>query len=358
MGVPKAVLEQAERAEQLLREVTKKDEPSGKEEPAKAEVQADDEKAPSRETPQEAVAPQYDDAKGAEKDDGPKPTPEHHQDKQQQEDPDYWRHKYMVLQGKYNAEVPRLVAREKELRKKIEEMESKVAQLQMAQQARKDEDDDAFGGSGPGDHDERPQVDDSFDPSVFEDYGEEFVALAKRNAALEAQIQELKAVLESVTAQTRETAAERYAAKVVELCPRFYEIDSDPAFAQWVEEIDPLSGISRKALLLEAHQAMDADRVAGIYNEYARQSGMMTKERGSTPSAAKRSYRPPDVQAQAIPDASGSSSPSDSEGKRLWTREMIRKFYADMAKGRYTAERAAAIEKDLHAAVREGRVVG
>lgn len=247
----------------------------------------------------------------------PEPQPE-------TRDATYWRHRFDVLQGKYNAEVPAL-------RKEIATLKDQLAAadkqqpasaVQRAQEAMSD-----------------------LTEAEIEEYGPDLVNLIKRVAGSAAapsnngDLQEIKSELGQLREEKRQDAEARFWTDLETQVPNFRAVNADPAFHQWLAELDPLSGQPRQQLLVGAQQALDAYRVAAVFKSFA----------AVAPKAQKETI--PDDQVQ--PRQARSAAPEPQQGK-VWTRAEISEFYRNKAS--YPKDQAAAIEADIFAAQAQGRI--
>jgi hypothetical protein len=170
-----------------------------------------------------------------------------------------------------------------------------------------------------------------------ENYGEEFIDLARRAAAdaLQPELQQLRAQNQ----QLRQMAARAQNADIRraldQALPNWQEIYADPDFADWLSAPDDYSAATRSQLLRNAVANGDASRVAAIYRGFQRE--------GHAPAYQSRA-------PQSRPAATG--------GKPIYTRQQITDFYKQRRDGRINDANWARREADIIAAGREGRVVG
>jgi hypothetical protein len=143
--------------------------------------------------------------------------------------------------------------------------------------------------------------------------------LEQQNAALQAQVARRR-VLDN---------------QVAELVPDYRTIDRNPAWHQWLLGADLLSGRIRQQLLNEAIQAGDVSRVKAIFDRFRQQGGQ---------------------------SVGGSRAPSRfrsaNSDKPFYSRADITRSYEAHRRGAYNGREDDwnAIEQDLFAAQREGRI--
>lgn len=240
-------------------------------------------------------------------------------------DASYWRHRFDVLQGKYNAEVPAL---RKELSTLSEQIKAAGSQesgtaVQRAQEAMSD-----------------------LTEAEIDEYGPDLVNFIKRVAGNAAQsggsgdLQEMKDQLEQMRDEKSQDATARFWVDLETQVPDFRAINADAAFHQHLTGVDPLSGMTRQQLLIDAQSSLDPYRVAAVFNSFL----------GSAPAKAPQQSIPDDL---VQPRQSRSASLEPQQGK-TWSRTEISEFYR--SKASYPKDQAAAIEADIFAAQSQGRI--
>lgn len=249
----------------------------------------------------------------------PAPTPSGEGDEK-------WEARYKTLHGKYNAEVPRLHAAIKERDGKLNSLTEEVEALK-AQMAAKRE----------------PLV----KPEEVTEFGEPLVDLIRRAAREEVQskdveIAELKRKLDSVASATVENKEVGFYDKLADAVPDWMAVNDDPDFHAWLRDVDELTGAQRQAILSEAEEKRDADRVARFFKAFKKVQE--TKAAAATAS----------LDSQVAPVTSRADAPP--AGKKLWSRAEIADFYARDRRGEFTDEKAAAIDAEIQLAIREKRV--
>lgn len=159
--------------------------------------------------------------------------------------------------------------------------------------------------------------------------------LRQQLAATETRaLQERHQQLEQAAHRQQQTFIEKLTAKV----PNLHEIDADPEFALWLDDVDPDSGRRRRDLAVAAMQQQDIRRVVDVYQEWT------------------GTKRPADPRQRSITprQAPVAASPNTATGQ-LWNRAKVEAFYQAWQKGKYSDAEAQAIERDMFAAQRDGR---
>lgn len=235
-----------------------------------------------------------------------------------------YEHRFKVLQGKYNSEVPRLSAENKELKQSLKSLQDQLDDLKAAK-----------------------SVEPLVKPEEIEEYGEGLIDVARRVAQEElakkdAQIKKLESKLEALEGVTTKTVEKDFFTSLTDKVSDWAKINDDKAFHKWLDEIDELTGYRRQDLLSQAEQARDADRVAKFFKAFKKTS---TKQATDTNLA---------LETQVAPN--NTKTPNAPPAKKFWTRAEIREFYERMRRGQVSDKDAVTIEADIHAASIEGRV--
>lgn len=237
-----------------------------------------------------------------------------------------WEARFKTLTGKYNAEVPRLHAALKERDGKLNSLTEEVEALKV-QLANPRE----------------PLV----KPEEVNEFGEPLVDLIRRAAREEMQtkdteIAQLKKRLDEVSSHTVQSRELGFFDKLKSTVPDWMSINDDPEFHAWLGEIDELTGAQRQAILAEAEEKRDADRVARFFNAFKR----VKENKAAAASASLDSQTAPVTSRVEVPP----------QGKKIWTRQEVADFYARDRRGEFTEAEAAAIDSEIQLAIREKRM--
>jgi len=301
MSLPRAVLEAEEKANKLHEELLKQQQA-----PANGETPSDP--PPSDPPPADPPVP-------------PQPTNDSPTPPASGQD-DNWEHRFKVLQGKYNAEIPRLAGENKDLKAKLTELEASLESLKNKPE---------------------PLV----KPEEIEEYGEGLIDVARRIAREElaskdAEINSLKAKIDSLSNVTTKKVEADFFTSLTSMVPDWEQVNQDPKFLSWLDEVDELTGESRQTLLSRAEQSRDAARTAKFFNAFKKTSSTWA---ATSANALDQQVAPPTNKAPNAPPA-----------KKVWTRAEVSDFYARMRRGDISDADAVAIEADIHAAQIEGRL--
>lgn len=258
---------------------------------------------------------------------------------------DAWERKFHSLQGKYDAEVPRMAQQIREMGQSIQtlinenaELKAKAAQPVQAPepvaQLVTDSDREAFG----------QDLIDLADRIAKQN----LAAMQGQNAKLEAELNELRSQVGNVGKQVSVSAEERFFTGLSSSVADWQDINADQGFLSWLDEIDPIYGLPRQAALDNAFGAKDVNRVAAIFNAY------------KTVSGRNKQVKPQQsLESQVAPTRSRNTpAPVNNNGSnaRIWSQADISAFYTEKRRGYMDDAQAARIEAEIEQAVAEGRV--
>jgi hypothetical protein len=263
---------------------------------------------------------------------------------------DDWQQRYQTLQGKYSAEVPRLTGQLRALEGQVSQLQSLLSTLR----------------SAPASAPAQPARAAPRIPSEdIEAYGEDLVTATRRwaRAEVDGEIQQLRGQVEQLSTrsqQTETTMAQRSVEQVLDAeIKDWREVNVDPAFTAWLDQVDPFSGRRRHDMLGEAYVEGNGPRTAAFFKAYANEQTV------TDPALRNPTHTPPSagrvpLEQLAAPGRGPTTSPASggAPNKRLWSRDQITAFYQDKALGKYEARaaEAARMEKDIFEAQSEGRI--
>lgn len=332
MAAPRAVKKQVEEAEALMKQLEGGQQPP--EDEREEEQQATGEQ-------QESDFEESDDQQG--------------EPQRQQPQQGDFEHKYNVLRGKYDKEVPALHAQLRDMQSRQAQLESMLAQMNRPAEQQP----------------QQQQAAPSFNkltPEEVEEYGEDLIDVIRRAAmeAVSSQISTLESKLNNigqqvggVTQVVSETKRDKVFAKLDREVENWRELNRSPEFLEWLRETDPYSGNQRGVMLRRAFDEANGDRVTaffkGFLNEHAAVSPSQpegSREKGKPKVDANRLVAPGKSRANK-------ASAGAQEDKRYYTEQEINEFYKSVSRGDYRKkpEEKDKIERDIFRALNEGRVV-
>lgn len=263
-----------------------------------------------------------------------------------------WKQKYNVLQGKYDAEVPRLSA---DLRSAL----SRIGDLETVAAAPAEEPVSVV-----------PAV---LTEEEIADYGEDLIGVIERKAR-EMAISEFEPVVADLRNQiislsqkvgvTGEKIAVREQNEVFAVLDRdikdWRAVNTSQAFKDWLELTDPFSGQTRKKLLIDGFDAKDALRVKSFFEGFLKENAAVSSETTGAPAGEAgntSTLKLEDYIAPGTPKGGGQAGAPKE--KRKWTRKEIGTFYSGIQKGHFKnrPEDKARIEADIVSATVEGRII-
>ncbi|MDX9787923.1 MAG: hypothetical protein RBT11_14150 [Desulfobacterales bacterium] len=268
----------------------------------------------------------------------------------QSQDDEGYKAKYDTLRGKYDAEVPRLRSQVSLLVSEVSSLKDALQRARSAQPDTGNQPGAAIPDTGrqPGDGSNHNA--DSFDPDDFKDYGDDFVKLVAEVNRLKTENAQLRGTVDQVNTTVQTSDAEKFYAALANKVQDWESMNYDPKFLEYLGQIHPITGRPLIESLRDAESKRDVERAAIIFNDYKK-----TLDRPTKPTA------------QTVPPPKPPLSPKAGQGAtevpqslKTYTRGDIKQFYDDKTKGVYRGrdEEFARIERDIFAAMKEGRVIG
>jgi len=258
-------------------------------------------------------------------------------------DEDTWKHRFNTLQGKYNAEVPRLTRELADLRSQLAGSTARIEALVAAQNVAStsklvtDKDVEAFG------------------PDLVDLVRRQATEVARAEASVRvSEVQQENAQLKSQVSNVAERQVvndrEAYQTNLAQIVPDWAALNTDEGFLGWLAEIDPISGSARHEHLMNAYNALNVAQTANIFNAY--------KALRAPANTSQTTTNRQQLERQIAPGTSKSSNgPSSAEPKWFTVRE-IDQFYKDTTLGVYKGreDEFARVEAEIDAAAAEGRI--
>jgi hypothetical protein len=226
----------------------------------------------------------------------------------------------------YNAEVPRLHAEKRELTNRVQQLEqlitsmnAKPVQAQTPAQKLITEQD-------------------------IEDYGDSIDVMRRvfreETSSKDAELAELRQLVRqmqgTVVPQVHQLSQnyavsneQRFWADLQTAVPEWQDINADREFQAWLLEVDPLTGIPRQTYLDDAQRNLDARRVANFFSAWKGMSG------GHDARTTRETQSTSELERQVAPGKGRSGSTKVQGEAKTYTSEDIKKFFADVQKGKY-----------------------
>jgi len=263
--------------------------------------------------------------------------------------------RWRSLQGVYNATK----RQSDELQSRISSMEQLIAQMQNAKLQEK-----------------VPTPSKHITEKDVSDYGEDMVEFARRVSREEIaplaqavqmlmsridQVQTVVPVVKNVAESQAKSAHEAFYERLTARIPDWRSVNENTKFHNWLLDVDPLSGLQRQTLLTDAHNNLDLNRVANIFDMGKEALGLATPVQSqASPTKKVNSETVVKLEKQIAPGRSSVSQVSPTQkSEKQWTRKDIADFFAAKLHGRYKGREAEAqaIERDIFQAQRDGRVL-
>ena len=339
-AIPPAVRRQAARADRLYREAY----PQAEGEPSSEE--AAEEQPPTEPEPvqQEEPAPE------------PEPVAE-----ASEEGPELARaeQRYKVLQGKYNAEVPRLAQQLRQVEEELANTRQVLASVQQPAAA-------APPSSSSAAHDYSSLISDE----ERQEYGDDLLDVVGRRAEqtlmprieqiLQQRFDDVESRLGSVSQSVARSSEDRLKAALAAAVPDWDVMNSDAGFNSWLNGVDLFSGSPRRKLLHEAYSHGDSDRVIAFFQAYKQEHAAVSPPETQEPGKDDTPSDPtvPLEKLVAPGKPSGQTASAQKQEDPVWRQSQIAQFYRDVVAGKYRGreKEKARIEREIISASNAGRV--
>lgn len=261
-----------------------------------------------------------------------------------------YRHRFEVLQGKYNAEIPRLTER-------LRELEAKASQSPVPPAKEKEP---------------NPEYEAAY-ADLVEEHGpttaKSLITIAQSIAReisaenqqkFEAQLQEkLKPYDEQVAQLTQgqqATAEERFFSSLSSLAPDWKTINGwapdgipqDPKFTAFLDASVPGTDFTYDDLLLGHYRNGNAQKVKEVFDIF----------RAQNPAAATATPAQNEIEKYIDPNTTGKGTAPPDNNQPTYTQAQVDAFFDSRIKGTFrgTREEAARLENEYTKAITEGRV--
>ena len=248
-----------------------------------------------------------------------------------------WQSRYIALKGKYDAEVPRLHADVREFKAQLDSLrkaaETKPVETKKPAVAEKlvtDADIQAFG-------EDLIEVQRKVAREVAAEFRDELDAMRVENDKLREQ-------LNTTGSQVSEASFEQ---RLYRMVPDFQDVNADPRWVNWLNEVDPLLRAPRKTVAQEAFNRADAEAVAHYVGMF----------KSSITPVEPVNDKASELEKQIQPKRSASNVPVSQQAK-TYTDSQIQKMFQKSVElsSRGQREEAMKLEAEIDAAYRDGRV--
>jgi len=291
--------------------------------------------------------------------------------------------RFKVLQGKYNAEVPRLHQEKKTLTEQNFALQN---QLQATQALL------AGLAQPPALAQPSPQPSLVTDKEVKE-FGADLIDVVRRVAqevvqpkirTLEEQFRPVSQAVQQMAPAVQQNSEDqaRTAADLAHerICSgldtlvvdqngnsMWERINDSTEFQTWLTQVDPYAGVQRGAMLAQAYRNQDLPRVSTFFTGFMKEHAAVAptgQQQAPTPQGTPPAGTPSVSLASLAAPGTGiggpvnAGAPNESGQQRVYTQAEIGAFYRDVQRGGYKGRDAdkVAIERDIFQAQKSGRV--
>jgi hypothetical protein len=276
------------------------------------------------------------------------PSPPPPQEAPRSDDDESWEVRYKNIRGRMEAE-------RKRSRESVEAMAQRISQLEQQLTM-----------NAPAPRQPAPQLNVS--EQEVADYGEDFIGLVQRVAqhVVEGRVQPIEGELGRTKAQVGVQQNQTMHQKMDAIFPQWAQLNQHQPFIEWVMLPDAYSGAIRQRLMQEAWDAGDAHRVNAFFQGFLAEEAAVNPSRDvrqqahapAAPNGAPAPTPPLSLASLAAPGGARSASPAPAD-KPVYSTEDITRFYTEVAAGkwRHRDQERAAIDRDIHNAQHEGRIL-
>jgi len=277
-------------------------------------------------------------------------------------------HKYKVLQGKYNAEVPKLNRELKEAKNVIGDMQQRITNTESLLASMQHVATPPRGELPPPDELAIVTEDETLQFGADLESYIERVAARKIMPEVESRIAPVVTRVDGLDHNASQAAhdvavseRDRVMLDLAEAVPGWETQNENEDFLKWLNDNDPYAGVPRGQLLTHAFRANDSTRVIAFFKGFQTENAVVTPETIVTPPATgvEPQQSLDNLVAPGTPKTGTTSAPNES-GKRVWTQKDISAFYAKkntfVVKGIKIPDEYEALERDWFAAQHEGRI--
>lgn len=261
-----------------------------------------------------------------------------------------WKQRYLTLQSKYDAEVPRYASEKRDLKEENKDLSRKLSQLQekfslledkINQRTDAAKNDDEIASL-------KKMLEGEIGSSAVDGI-EKYIDIKTRNSSggrvdsIENKVKTIESKLAGT--QERQVLGERqqYIKDLKSRIPDIVSKNNNPEWKLWLNNIAPFSrSKTYQELLDEASSSYDADAVVEIFSACPvfKNNGQKKETPVIEPSITKQ------------------SKVSDIESKRIYSQSEVDKFYSDAARGKYAGDKKyyEKMDAEYFLANAEGRI--
>ncbi len=261
---------------------------------------------------------------------------------------DDFQQKYRILQGKYDAEVPRLYAQLKERDALLQQMGDRLTALETPKAPEQKSD---------------PLLTEKDD----EDFGSDLVDMARRAArevvtsevktllkAIDERFASLTAHLGQVQEKVVESESDKFWGRVTALVPDWKTVDNDPSWVEFLDTRIPGTRKTRRQEAAEAIGAGDAEPIKELVDLWRGASPAADAKAAAEAAAVAKAGKKQELQSQVAPSTTRTSAPAT--GKKVWLGPEYEYIFSQKAAQTLPEAELLAQQADATLALSEGRV--
>jgi hypothetical protein len=134
-------------------------------------------------------------------------------------------------------------------------------------------------------------------------------------------------------AQTQEQQAqEGFFNNLASAVPDWEQINGNPKFNSWLQQVDPISGISTQVFLDDARDRLELGRVVSVFNTFKQSLGVAGTVQDAQTAASTSSLH----EQAVVPTNRSAGNPQANAGQaKSYTRSDLTRLYADELGGKY-----------------------
>lgn len=288
-----------------------------------------------------------------------------------------WEHQFNSLKGRYEQEAQN----SRNLSRQVTDMQRLLATIGAPPPQQQPQEGSGVRFSGPITGQGQPQFQRRITQQEATEYGPELLDVMGRRAQeifeqnylpqVLGELNQVKRTIGGVANNQVFDARIRMYDDLAREVPNWSEINNSPAFATWLDQIDPISQQSRRFFLDGAHNSNQTGQVVGIFRSFlATQAALGPAGGQANPGNGAGGGYSPGVTGPAASTpqlnltdfaAPGRAKPGQTQvppEKPIFTRADITQFYREKTAGRFAGREAEAdaLERQLFEAGNEGRI--
>jgi len=280
-----------------------------------------------------------------------------------------FKHKYNVLKGKYDKEVPRAHSEVREakdraivLEDEAARLRARVAELEVAKPKEEVKEQKPITLEELEKDPEIAYAKENF-PDVYKAFAKMFKAVGTGSVdtALKGRVEKIEAEVKNVAESTARTSMQTFHGYLDDNVEGWREVNRDPKFKEWLSAEDRYTGKPKMALIQDAIGRLDGPTVSAFFEDFAkentipREEPVVDTENTLEPKPNAEPVRPKNI---VPPKGKPPVPPKRPDAENIITTEYITDFYDKVRRGSYVGreDEKRSEEKKIEQAVVEGKV--